>query len=126
MGCSSSRGTIPMVKELYAILKGIRLPTASCSRIVDSFKVKILRGFENVGLGATPIGTLVASVVGVVERTFNGAVVVKVQVLSLARALPATSFTRGSVLPPLTRAAYVTPADRSEVGSRVAVNEPAS
>ena len=36
----------------------------------------------------------------------------KVHVTSAARALPATSFTRGSVPPPLTRAVYVTPSDR--------------
>src|SRR5882672_675764 len=55
----------------------------------------------------------------------GAAAVVKVHVASAARALPARSFTRGSVLPPLTRAVYVTPAARDAVGSSVAVNEPA-
>src|SRR5262249_1269316 len=120
-------GTIVMLKPLIpnVIRIGTRLPAASFSKIVpDSNTVKTLSSFENVALGATPVRTSVASLVGVVERTFNGAVVVKVQVTSAARALPATSFTRGSALPPLTRAVYVTPADRSVVGCSVAVNEP--
>src|SRR5215510_3836176 len=61
-------------------------------------------GFENVALGAMPVETPVARSIGFVETTCGGtATVVKVQVTSAARALPATSFTRGSVAAPLTR-----------------------
>jgi hypothetical protein len=59
--------------------------------------------------------------VGKKVETVGIASVVKAPAASKARELPARSFTRGSVAPPLTSILYVVPAARFEFGSSVAV-----
>jgi hypothetical protein len=68
---------------------------------------------RNFSPSSTALASLSSGLDGValLAHTLHGQVgggaavaVVKVHVTSAARALPATSFTRGSVLPPLTRA----------------------
>src|SRR5262245_15525319 len=127
-GCSNPFGTsatTPLAEHRTTAPTG--LLAASCSRTVEEFTLAGSSGLENTALGATPVGISVAPGGGVTERTCSGGgVVVKVQVTSAARAMPAASFTRGSALPPLTNAVYVTPVDRDAVGSSVAVNVAAS
>jgi hypothetical protein len=123
-GCSNPCGTSATVKALdeYRTSAGSRLVAASRSRTVEEFTVVGSSGLENTALGATPAGMASVPFIGVTERTCRGAVV-KLHATLLARALPARSFTRGSVLPPLTRATYVVSPNRSVVGCSVAVNE---
>jgi hypothetical protein len=76
-------------------------------------------------IGATVVGTSVKPSLGAGKGTNNGTgVVVKLHVTSAARALPAKSFTRGSVLPPLTLTVYVTRGARSTFGFSAAEKDP--
>ena len=69
------------------------------------------------------LGVTVVIVGGVVSCT--GAAVVNVHVTLAASALPAASFTRGSVAPPTTVARYVVPAASGAFGVSVAVSDDA-
>src|SRR5688572_5455020 len=88
------------------------------------FNVDAFIASEKVAVGATLVGTPVAPEAGVVLVTLGGVVsaaatVVKLQTLSAASALPATSFT--PLAPLLMVAVYVMLACRTALGVSVAV-----
>src|SRR5262245_22878592 len=128
-GCSGAAGTSLTLNHSRSKskVKGTGAPAASVSRTVLAFTLAGSSCFAKYASGATVVGTPVEVSEGTVTKTVNGTgVVVKLHVTSAARGLPAKSFTRGSVLPPLTLAVYVTRGARSATGFSTAVNEIAS
>ena len=80
----------------------------------------------NVTVTVTLAATLIAPFVGLTEVTVGLVVsdellVLNVDVNVVASALPATSLTRGSVVPPKTLSRYVVDEDRVEFGVTVAM-----